>query len=194
MCLAVSSNYLFGHLTNFPSHLSIACLGSNFKNACRLIVANEVENLHPVFPWQHLTLSASLLCFSGCSVVLWLISSFGALQGDKSTFDMLDTAGHAHMRRHTYTSTQTLSERAYGRHAVPYLQTGESGDVRQRGKASNGELWEYLSLYMASHWCHASSLSDSVCHECMNLCPRGLTIYLCCTGQLEDNKANTNYW
>lgn len=69
-CLAVSCNYLFGHLTNFPSHLSIASLGSNFKNACRLIVANEVENLHPVFPWQHLTLSASLLYFSGCSVVL----------------------------------------------------------------------------------------------------------------------------
>lgn len=93
------------------------------------MAANEVENLHPVFPWQHLTLSASLVCFSGCSIALWLISSLGPLQGDKSTFDMLDTAGHAHMRRHTHTQThadtQTGSEMAYGRHAVPHLQMGK---------------------------------------------------------------------
>lgn len=31
LCLAVSSTYLCGHLTNFPSHLSIALLGNNLK-------------------------------------------------------------------------------------------------------------------------------------------------------------------
>lgn len=83
------------------------------------MAANEVENLRPVFPWQHLTLSASPVCCSGCSVVLWLISSFQALQEDKSTFDMPDTAGYAHM--HTQTHTHTHSN---GWHAVPHLHTG----------------------------------------------------------------------
>lgn len=112
-----------------------------FENACRIMAANEVENLHPVFPWQHLTLSASLVRFSGCSLIDLIVRASSRGQ------ECIWHARHSRARSHAHTwvhtrNTQTQSEAAYGWRAAPHLQMG-----------NKGESFKQCSVYKdLSHW------------------------------------------
>lgn len=136
MTVCVScSIYLCERLSNF-SHPSLNCL------SLKLLKKTPVDWWLPM-KWKTCTLCfhgniKCFVCFCGCSTALWLISSFGTLQGDKSTFDMLDTEGRAHMHAH-------LHNRRWRMAGGPHPRN-EERDVQQRGNASNGELWEDSSL------------------------------------------------
>ena len=97
------------------------------------MAATEVENLHPVFPWQHLTLSASpgsLLWLLNCALIDLIFRA--SSRGQEHIWHAWRGRARRHARTHTHANAHSWSEMAYGWHAALRLQTGESRDVRQR--------------------------------------------------------------
>lgn len=146
------------------------------KSACRLMAANEVENLHPVLPWQHLTLSASPgspLWLLNCALIDLIFRA--SSRGQEHIWHAWRgrVCRHARTHTHTHANAHSWSEMAYGRHAVLRLQTGESGEVRRRERelqtGSGGRISPslhdnplILSYTVKQQFCLPLSLSASL--------------------------------
>lgn len=97
-----------------PSHLSIAFLWNYLKNASRLMTANEVENLHPAFPWQHQVLGLLLQLFN-CALIDLIV--WNSSRGQEHIWHAWHQRVYAHMHTH-------LHDQRWRMAAGPRLQKG----------------------------------------------------------------------
>lgn len=171
--------------TNFPSHLSIAFLWNNKKKIpvdwwqpmkwkiCTLCFHDNTSNIN-----------ASLVCFSGCLIALWSISSFGPLQGARAHLTCLTLQGTL-----THTNTHSWSEMAHDRHAVLHHQTGKV-KMWERKKLQTGK-WKRISFSLHDiYWsyftqqsnCSASLYVLNASIYCVSqwICYPGLKFFMYC--------------
>ena len=125
------------------------------KSACRLMAANEVENLHPVFPWQHLTLSASpglLLWLLNCALIDLIFRA--SSRGQEHVWHAWRGRARRHGRTHTHTPTHTRDQRwrmvDMQRHVFKRGRVEMCG--RGRGSFKRGAVGGSLPLYMTTYW------------------------------------------
>lgn len=152
----MSSNYQCGLIQ--PPIFPIALL-EIISNCLKTQRCNEVENLHLVFPWQHLIFK----CVTRLPPrSLWLISSLRASSGGQ---EQIWHAWHSGARAQTHTR-QRGGPRSC---SATSRKCGKRGDV-QRG---NGAYRRISHPHMAPYWCdtlfYSLSLSVSL-HVISALC------------------------
>lgn len=148
-----------------PSHLSIAFLWNYLKNASRLMTANEVENLHPAFPWQHQVLGLLLQLFN-CALIDLIV--WNSSRGQEPIWH----AWHQRVRSnaHTFTRPEVVHGRwaassKMGKETLSREETLQTGNCGRRTLST----WHPADLILL---CRARVeplfilICLSACHQC----------------------------